>query len=481
MIEIKNFAQWIFEQNKKRAEKLAIVNGNVSVTYSELECRSRKFATTLKQYNLRPGDRIIIDMDDCVEWPMAFFACVLLGLNPVLTSPNLPVKDLTKIIDKSSALAIITDGDSRMQLSIITIPKALIQLPADIYTDSYAYHPDESCLWLLSSGTTGESKCIVHRHASFFHLYNQNAQHAFLIDNNSQVLCTGKLSWTYGFNTNITYTLGAGGTAHLISGVPAPSKIYKICQSNQITHLVSVPAVYAAMLRYPGLLSNDLKHVITAAEVTPVAIREQFLDIYGHQFIDVIGQSETMNVFAAQYLPVKHLPGRRFNLPGVEMQIRDNSGNLVPNGTMGEVYVKTPCVAIGYHKDWSKSKQTFIGAWVKTGDMMTVDGQDIYEYQGRNDDLFRVNGHWISNVEIEIEILNDIDVQDCAVVALPNQLGLPEIHAYIISNNPKQDIKQRLQKTLAKHKVPRHIHWVSELPKTVTNKIKRSALRTATV
>ena len=112
---------------------------------------------------------------------------------------------------------------------------------------------------------------------------------------------------------------------------------------------------------------------------------------------------------------------------------------------------------------------------------MTVDDQEIYEYQGRNDDLFRVNGHWISNVEIEVEILNDIDVQDCAVVALPNQLGLPEIHAYIISNNPKQDIKQRLQKTLANHKVPRHIHWVSELPKTVTNKIKRSVLRTATV
>ena len=96
-----NFAKWIFENNNSRKLKPAVVDQQCSLSYSDLESHSRQFAQTLVDLGLRPGDRIIIDLVDSVKWPVAFFASILAGLNPVLSSPDLHITSLEEIIKKT--------------------------------------------------------------------------------------------------------------------------------------------------------------------------------------------------------------------------------------------------------------------------------------------------------------------------------------------------------------------------------------------
>lgn len=470
-----NFANWIFKKNHQRKNKPAVVDQQNSLSYGELENHSRQFAQTLLDHGLCAGNRIIIDLPDSVLWPIAFFGSILVGLNPVLTSPDLHESSLSDVIKKVNPSAIITD--SRNIQSILKIASHEIMQKNSLINNCYQFHKDESCLWLLSSGTTGSSKCVIHRHSAFEFIFQQNAQAGFFIDENTRMLCTGKLSWTYGVNTSITYTLGMGGTAYLISGTPAPSRIEEVCWRNMITHLASVPAVLASMLRHQIQLPSSVKYVFTSGEGMPMTLLERFYNTYQHQLIDVIGQSETMQVFASQLLPVASLPGKRHVLPGVELEIRDDKGQAVMPGTMGELYVRTPCSALGYHNDWYQTKKTFVGEWVRTGDMMTIDFDGHYQYKGRSDDLIKIKGLWVSNIEIENAILEDFAISDCVVVAYPNADGLDEIHAYIVGPGTASNVASRLRTMLSKHKIPRHFHFVSQLPKTVTNKSRRSELK----
>jgi benzoate-CoA ligase len=477
MLALENFAAWALSTHDKQHNKPAVVDDHVTLTYGQLREHVEKFAGYLQSLDCQPQQRIIISMDDSVSWPVVFFAALYVGMNPVLVSNAMPVNDIERIIHISDAKVIVSDHHQKW--SILCINKdTVLSCGATVQKDFYRFHPDEPCLWLLSSGSTGEPKCIVNRHANLYNLLKLVTPAAGL-DSHSNIYSTAKMSWTYGFNVSVTFALGLGATAHVSSGLPAPSRIYKKLQQHNITHLWTVPGVLAGMQRHPKDQIVLPLRIFSSGESLPSQIAQAFLDQYDRKICEVFGMSETTQIYCMQTLDTWQSGTIGKPLPGVKYQLRDSNGATVGPGQVGELFVSSPCQASMYWKDWARTQATFQGAWVRTGDQCRVNEQGNLLFVGRTDDLIKIKGLYVSPVEIENAIVNLPGIQDCTVVHAPNSQGLAELHAFVVTVEAVNQlhIQQALQKQLPDHKVPKHIKFVDSLPKTLTNKKIRNVLR----
>jgi benzoate-CoA ligase len=472
-----NFAQWLFEKNIPNKNKLALVDNNQSLNYQQLEHQAKIVAKKFIDADLLPQQRIILRLEDCVEWPIFFLASLCVGLNPVLVSADLPEQSLLRIIDLCDCQAVVSKNQNYAGVKNFHKYQALQS--GDQIGNFYNYHPDEPCFWLLSSGTTGEPKCIVHRHANLHNLFELVAEPAYGINSQSRILSTAKLSFTYGFNNGITFSLGHGATTYLINGIPAPSLIFDKIDQHLITHFFTVPTVIDSMLRHGQnkTLNQSVKLMVSSGEPLPDAIREKFEAQHKVVIYNCIGMSEVTQTYCAQTLQNYEAGTVGGPLPGIQCRVQTDNGSIAPIGEIGELFVKSPCAALMYWKDWNKTKTTFLGEWVRTGDKVIQTSQGNFKYVSRADDLIKINGLYVSPIEIETAIMQIPDVLDCAVV-VGRDNPLPEIHAFVVANKVTEtQIKNILRNTLDRHKIPKQIHFIDSLPKTVTFKKQRSKLR----
>jgi benzoate-CoA ligase len=473
MLAYENFAAWVFQTHADQLDKLAILDDHDSLTYGQLIAHVEQFAGYLHTQGYRPQQRMIISMDDCISWPVVFFGALYIGMNPVLVSNAMMPLDIERVIKTSDAVVIVSDHQQSWSIPCIN-KDAVLLCRAQSRKDFYRFHPDEMCLWLLSSGSTGEPKCIVNRHANLYNILQLVAPEA-MINRDSVVLSTAKMSWTYGFNVSVTFALGMGATAHVIKGLPAPSKIYNRLQQHAITHVFSVPGVLVSLLKHQNESVVLNLNIFSSGEPLPSAVAQAFVDRHGLQICEVFGMSETTQIYCMQNKTNWQLGTIGQPLPGVRYELRDNQGDLVKPGQIGELFVSSPCQASMYWKDWKKTQDVFQGSWVQTGDQCVENSQGNLVFMGRGDDLVKIKGLYVAPTEIENAIMNLPGIEDCTVVHAPNLQGLAELHAFVVGNNSA--IQQQLQQYLPSHKIPRHVKFVDSLPKTLTNKKIRNTLR----
>ena len=171
-------------------------------------------------------------------------------------------------------------------------------------------------------------------------------------------------------------------------------------------------------------------------------------------------------------------------MPGYEAKIVDDKLNEVPKGEIGTVWIKGDSIAACYWNKHEKTKQSMIGEWFNTDDKFFVDEEGFFYYVGRSNDMLKVGGIWVSPIEVEACLIGHPAVLECAVVPGRDEENLVKPCAYIVLNkefSPSKDlekeIKDYIKKELAHYKFPRWIHFVDELPKTATGKVKRFELK----
>lgn len=472
---VTSFVEWVFDKNKHLADKTALVDDNQQLTYGDLERHVSGFSSYLKKLKIQPQQRILICMDDCVEWPVAFLSCLAVGANPVLVSSELPTVSLNKIIKLTDAVAVISNKIIEAEVDLIT--NILNHTSQTI--DFYQYHPDEPCVWLLSSGTTGDSKCIVHRHSALYNLFQIATDSVCKIDQDSRIYSTAKLSFTYGFNNAITFGLGSGATVYLLAGAPAPTRVFEKLQNHQITHFFTVPTIINSMVKHGQhqQLPSSITMMVSAGEPLPLSLCQQFEHRYNIKIYNCIGMGETMQMYCSQSKDHYESGTIGVPLPGVECKILNDLGEEVVDGSVGELWVKTPCAALMYWKNWSSTKEIFQGPWVKTGDQVMQTPTGHYVYVSRSDELIKINGLFVSPIEIESAILECENVVDCAVISSKSKNELPEIHAFIVGDVDVQMVRDFLKNHLPGYKIPKYIKLLDNLPKTITNKKQRAVLR----
>jgi len=166
------------------------------------------------------------------------------------------------------------------------------------------------------------------------------------------------------------------------------------------------------------------------------------------------------------------------------LKLIDDAGNPVPQGEIGNLLVKGETAALFYLHQDAKSRQTFRGEWLFTGDKYFVDEDGYYWHAGRSDDMLKVGGIWVSPVEVESTLISHPAVLECAVVGQPDDSDLIKPKAFVSlkeGHAPSDELARELieycRQNMAAYKRPRWIEFVAELPKTATGKIQRFKLR----
>jgi benzoate-CoA ligase len=153
-------------------------------------------------------------------------------------------------------------------------------------------------------------------------------------------------------------------------------------------------------------------------------------------------------------------------------------------GEIGDLYIRGPSSALMYWNNRDKSRETFLGAWTRSGDKYSCDADGYYTYAGRSDDMLKVSGQYVSPFEVEATLVQHPAVLEAAVIGVADAEGLTKTKAYVVLKPGQQasdalaaDLKAFVKSRLAPHKYPRQIEFVGDLPKTATGKIQRFRLR----
>jgi benzoate-CoA ligase len=224
-----------------------------------------------------------------------------------------------------------------------------------------------------------------------------------------------------------------------------------------------------------------LRLASSAGEALPADLGERFTAHYGVEIIDGIGSTEMLHIF------LSNVPGKvRYGttgwpVPGYAVELRGDDGLPVPDGDTGDLYIQGPSAALMYWANREKSRETFQGAWTKSGDKYVRNADGTYTYSGRSDDMLKVSGIYVSPFEVESCIAQHPAVLEAAVIGVVDADGLTKTKAFVVLKNGEKtteaDLKTFVKDRLAAYKYPRQIEFISELPKTATGKIQRFKLR----
>ncbi|HEY8080109.1 MAG TPA: benzoate-CoA ligase family protein [Labilithrix sp.] len=487
-----NFAASIFETNRARGEKTAYVDDRGTLTYAELEQRSRAFATMLGELGVRREERVVLFMLDTVELPIAFLGSLFAGVVPVLVNTMVPAADLAFYVEHSRAQAIFAStalAGTWKQLrdaprviddeSLATRLAALApsSAPADTYADDIAF-------WLYSSGSTGKPKAVVHTHANIHHTVELYGTPVMGVREDDTIFSAAKIFFAYGLGNALTFPLAVGARVVLMAGRATPDAIFERLRKHRATIFCGAPTTYVAMLASPALPKRDdvaLRVCTSAGEALPAEVGKRFEAHFGAPILDGIGSTEMLHIYLSNRLGDVAYGTSGRPVEGYELDLRDADAEGI-----GDLWVKGPSAALLYWRDRARTNATFVGPWMKTGDKYVRLASGHWQYAGRSDDMLKVSGQYVSPVEVEVTLQTHEAVLEAAVVGRVDANGLTTTCAFVVLRSGRDphdalaaELKAHVKSKLAPHKYPREILFVSELPKTATGKLQRFRLRSS--
>ena len=342
-----------------------------------------------------------------------------------------------------------------------------------------------SAFWLYSSGTTGVPKGVMHRHGSLQATADTYARTVLATNEGDRFLSVAKLFFAYGLGNSLTFPFAVGATTILDPAPPTPPSMLQLVAEEQPTLFFGSPGFVAAILDAAPetKVFDSVRTTVTAGESLPGDLHRRFAETFGHDVLDGIGTTEALHIFLTNR-PDDQVPGSSGKpVEGYEAKLLDDDGRAVTDpDTPGYLHVRGPSIADGY---WQRPEQTaasFLdGGWLRTGDVYTRSADGHWTFLGRNNDMIKAGGIWVSPAEVESVLIEHPDVLEAAVVGARNDLGLEETVAFVVARagrtiDPEQ-IDRHCRARMAAFKRPRQLHIVDELPKTATGKIRRFELR----
>ena len=435
--------------------------------YAELAVLQDAAARGLRVRGLERGERVALVLRDSPQFIAAFLGAAKIGAIPVPLSTLARPEELAFVQRDCDAAMTITDAD------------------ADLFADrsgpiaTAATTGDDMCFWQYSSGTTGVPKAVIHLHRRALFPAEAHGRHIARIRPDDRVYSTAKLFFSYGLNNSMVIPLAAGASVVLDPERFAPDRAWRLIGEERPTILYSVPTAYATLLAAaeggtPADVSS-LRLCISAGEALPAPLAERWRRRFGLAILDGIGSTEIGYIAISNSADDVTAGSSGRVVPGYEARVVDAKGD---DATEGTLWIRGGSTAIGYHDRDDATAATFRDGWVVTGDRYRV-ANGRYFHLGRDDDMLRVGAQWVSPLEVESVLLSHPGVAECAVVGRADADGLLKVCAYVVlrSDAPLPDLDDICAERLARHKRPRWIEPVSELPRTATGKIQRFRLR----
>ncbi len=498
-----NACGWLLDRHvaEGRGGRTAIRCQGESVTYAEVLELTERAATGLRDLGVRPEERVGLVMLDSVEYVAAFLAALRIGAVPVLANPLLPGRDLGVVLADSRARVVVVSGERSASIPDLCAGAHEVEHVVTTSGDSgniswadltassgegdlYATWAESPGFWLCTSGTTGMPKLAMHRHGDLLATYETYATSVLGVHEDDRFYSVGPMFHAYGLGNSVTFPFAVGATSILEpTRPPTPQLVADIAATEEPTLFFCIPTFYAALNNsdVPRDSFGSVRLGVSAAESLPAETFERFRDTFGVTVLDGIGSTEMLHIFLSNTVEQCRPGTSGLPVPGYEARIVDDGGNDLPDGESGQLLVRGESAATGYWCRSDTTRATFLGDWVRTGDLYVRSDDGYHTYLGRADDMMRIGGEWVSPAEVEATLIENPSVLEAAVVGERDDGDVLRAVAHVVPAEGAEVDTDELtlwcRDRLAGFKRPRRYEVVTDLPKTTTGKIQRYKLR----
>jgi acyl-coenzyme A synthetase/AMP-(fatty) acid ligase len=470
--------------------RTALECGDARISYGELRDAVARAAAGWRRLGLGTGDRVLVFAPDSIDWVVAYLGAMWAGGIAVGLNSRLFDKDLGVVLDDSGARFVLCDEPGLKTLTrlgredaraprIVTIAeaRALWRSVAPRAPEQRA--EDSPAFWIYTSGTTGVPKGVIHAQRAVLETANF-ASTILGLRADARLYATSKLFFAYALGNSLFAGLRLGATVIVDPEWPTAERTARIVERHAPTAMFSVPTLYSKILQAglaPRLSAAGVRHFVSAGEAFPPALRESWRQATGVSPVSGFGASETIVL-------VLYCTGADTVLsqsPDVDLRPRDSDDHSV--GAPGRIWVRHPSVALGYWKRAEAQRDSFETGWFSPGDLFRPAGSTAWEFCGRDDDMLKISGQWVSVLEIEQALIASCAgaVEQVAAVGHTGADGLGAIALFAVAA-PGHEAEARARidtgiAALPKIKRPRLVKWLDELPVTATGKLQRRRLR----
>jgi acyl-coenzyme A synthetase/AMP-(fatty) acid ligase len=357
---------------------------------------------------------------------------------------------------------------------------------------------DDPAIWLFTSGSTGRAKAAMHSHRDFAFNTEVYAKRTVGYTASDIAISVPRLFFGYATGTNLWFPFAVGATVGLFSERPTAESVVDAIARYRPTIVTNVPTMLGKLLDLdderraagaPGLDLSSVRFHLSAGEALPEPLLRRFVERFGGQVYDGIGSAEMFHIYCSNR-PGDVMPGslgRAVDGYALKILPEDAEGAGAPGlppGEIGVLWVRGDSVAHGYYQDRDKSWRTFHGHWCRTGDLFHIDDRGYLWFSGRADDLFKVGGIFVAPREVEDCLLAHAAVSVAAVIP-GDDAGLIKPKAVIVLRPESRgrdragladELKAHVQARLSKHKYPRWVVFVDDLPKNDRGKVDKKLL-----
>ena len=480
-------------------------------TAADLARHSREAARALMARGVGKGDHVFVMLPRCPEWYAALLGAMRIGAVPMPGPNMLMPRDIAYRITSAGAVAAITDApgaakvdEAAPELAVKLCLRgdgsppggwddleAAMRAAGDGETPADTTSRDDPLLLYFTSGTVSYPKMVRHSHsyglghigtARFWHDLRPGDRHWTVSD-------TGWAKAAYG--GLFGQMLERACIVQVALGRPDADTIFSILARNEITSFCAPPTLYRLLVQcdFSRHDLSALRHCTSAGEPLNPEVIRAWREGTGLTVYDGYGQTETC-IVVANYRTVEVRPGSMGRaMPGWDVRVVDDDGNPVEAGEVANVAIRTaPDRPVGlfpgYHEDAEATAESFRGDFYYTGDRAAMDEDGYFWFEGRNDDVITSSAYRIGPFEVESALVEHPAVMEAAVIGRDDPQRTQIVVAVCIPSAGHEptaqlarEIQDAVKRSTAPYKYPREIHFVDELPKTVSGKIRRTELR----
>jgi len=527
-------AQW----GKKIAFTQVMPNGmNGSLTYAQVESLSDDFAAYLREeLGLAQGDRVAVQMPNCLAYPIVAFGvfkagCVLVNTNPLYTPSEmvhqfsdsgataLVIIDmfadrLPEVLGKTQIKHVVTVRISEYFSPVVhgvirsvqkvwsrSLPKITVKhtpfraamaagrkkanaSAAAKYLQGMG--PDSLAALQYTGGTTGVSKGAMLSHGNLVSNTGQLLSFVgnFLRPGVEVVITALPLYHIFAFTVNLLAFYQRGGRNLLIPSPRPPSNLKRAFENYKVTWVTGVNTLFNALMNERWFSESPPKHLRYSAAggmALQSSVAERWRAMTKTEIVEGYGLTETSPVLAFNPFGGMNKDGTLgVPVPSTDVQLLDDAGKPVAVGEPGELVCKGPQVMLGYWNKEAETQAAMAGGWFHTGDIAQMDADGYFTIVDRKKDMILVSGFNVYPNEVEEQIAAVPGVLEVGVVGVPDDKSGEAVRAYIVASHPvptTESVIAQCREHLSAYKVPSRIVFVDELPKSPIGKILRRQLR----
>ena len=466
-------------------DKIAIVEGDRRISYSQLAANIEAAAGWLHSLGIKPGDHILLSAQKELEFVYLYFSAHLLGIVNVVVDAAAPRERLEYIVsvvkpklllgnhlsfDDYRCLPLAAMGSTPLHDAPLTIPEITPAAVADV---------------MFTTGTTGDPKGVCLTHAN---VEASAANTNGFIGNGPDDVEALALPLSHSFGLGrLRCSLIAGATLVLVGNFANLKSFFNVLEIEHVTGFGMVPAVWQYIKRLSGKriakFAQQLHFIEIGSAALPVEDKQLLMQLFPHTRLCMhYGLTEASRAMFSEFHDNAHnleTIGRPVS-SRVEAVVVNDEGEPMDDGTEGEICVRGNMVTRSYFLE-ADNKDAFHGDWFRTGDWGHRDQDGYFYLTGRKKEMINVGGEKVSPATIE-QAIRSLGIEDCACIAIPDPNGvLGEVPKALICKGGTElgfdEIRQQLTTLLSPHEIPVQWEWIDSVPRTASGKIQRLKLK----